>query len=250
MMRLWSKIKFHPFTLIFALLALISGLFKYVIIVFTIVSVHEIGHIIVASLFKRKISKIEILPFGGMLKLDAKISEIIEEDLLIAIAGIANQLFLGAILFVLYKCDLIDKSIFDTITFYNKLIIGFNLIPICPLDGYKIVKLLEEMFIPYKMTFTIGFIISMEIIVSTVIFKPDYIRDNSFVFAFLIASTVNEFKNRKHMQNRFYLERSLERVNFEKDAYISKKEQMYKNRHNVIEGIEENRYLKSLYLYK
>lgn len=61
--------------------------------------------------------------------------------------------------------------------------------------------------------------------------------------------SILEFKNRKHILNRFYLERITYDFNF-KIKHIKKINDMYKNKINIIKGIHEKEVLIYKYLCK
>jgi len=248
-MKLWNKVHIHPFTYFVFFMVLLSGLYRYLVMVFVIVIFHEIGHILLAHLFKRKVIRVEILPFGGLVKIDSYVSENIFKDLLIASGGILMQLFLAIILLFLVNNNILQVKTYLILSMYNKLIIAFNLIPIFPLDGAKILKLLEELFIPFKQTFIISFIISMLLIILCIIYKIELIYDNLLVFIFLLVMNYNEFKNRKFILYRFYLERINHDFKY-KLIYINRVESMYKNKVHIIRGVDEKVYLKRKYFCK
>ena len=248
-MKLWNKIHIHFFTYILFLIAFLSGLFKLIVLIFSIIIIHEIGHILIAKLFKRKITSVHILPFGGLIKMDELVSTNIYEDLIISIGGILSQLILGFIMYILNNYHIIDESFYKLFFTYNKIIMGFNLIPICPLDGYRMLKLASELFIPFKKTFTTSFIISNIIVFLLLIYSTNIIKDNLIIFVFIIYMSILEFKNRKHILNRFYLERITYDFNF-KIKHIKRVDDMYKNKINIIKGIHEKEVLIYKYLCK
>ena len=250
MTKLWSKISIHPLTYLMLLISLLSGLFKFVILIFSIVLLHELGHILCSLLFKRSIDKIIILPFGGLLKMNSPISSNIIEDLLIAISGIAMQLVGGIIIGILYQNNIIDHYLYQNIYFYNTIIISFNLLPLCPLDGYRIIKLLSEIVIPYKKSFIYSFMISLCVFISMIMLKFDLVRDNLLVFIFIMMYTFIEFKNKDYYVLRFYIERLSGKYHFSKVSFIKKIENMYKNRTHIISGIGEKEYLSEYFKYR
>ena len=105
---------------------------------------HELGHIITAKLFKMRIEKIEILPCGfsasffsynssGFLKSFSM------QELLVALAGPIVSLILAL------SFQYIDDTNFTIVTkqeivYSNILILIFNLLPLYPLDGGRILK--------------------------------------------------------------------------------------------------------------
>lgn len=195
------------------------------------------------NVFKRKIVSINFLPVGGLIKVDAPISSDIFEDLLIAVGGIGMQVIFGLLIQFLYKLNIIEYNIYNLFRVYNILIISFNLIPISPLDGSKIVNLLIELIIPYKKVFTASLIISLLMLIFILISRFNIIRDNTLVFIFLTYMILEKYKNRKYFINRFYLERALNNFYFKKVNYIKNESYMYKNRLHFIKGIDERSYL-------
>ncbi len=247
-MKLLNKIKIHPLFLGIIIIGLITGYFKYLIYIFLIIIIHEMGHLVISIIFKRSITSVTILPFGGLVKMDSDISSDIFEDLLISIGGIFAQVILGITLSILYKNDLINLDVFEFMSSYNKLIMIFNMLPITPLDGYKILKYMTELFIPFKKTFYISLEISLIVLLSCLIFNIDLILDNIFIFVFLIISLFTEVKNIKFIMGRFYLERIIKTFSY-KIKDVHKKENMFKNRVNYINGIHERDYLNT-YLHE
>lgn len=238
MKKLWKKINIHPITYIMILSMFICGLFKYFLIISSIVLIHELGHIIFAFIFKRKICKVKILPFGGLLIFDSYLSENIFEDLIISIGGIFFQLIF------IYILNLFSIKYLRVFNYYNTLIILFNLLPICPLDGYKIIKLLLELFCPYRKTFKYGFCVSTISIIILSYLKKYLVSTNILIMFFLIYQTSNEIKNLKYIMNRFYLERLHKSFNFKIKSNIKNISEMYKNRNNYINGESEEIFLK------
>ena len=242
MKKLASKIKIHPITYVFALLALISGLFKYLLIIFVIVTFHELGHITIALILKRKVKSIEFYPTGGYIRFEGKISENIYEDLLISISGVLFQIIL-ALALKTFK----NNTMYSTFSFYNNIIIIFNLIPLAPLDGHKIIKLLCELFIPYKKTFTIMYMVFWIISLALVLIKSELVLNNIFVSVFVISMNIIEYKNRLYLLNRFYLERMNYDFSHYKRVYIYNVNKMYKNKYHYICNQNERAYLRKKY---
>lgn len=248
-MKLFNKIEINPLTIGVLLIGFLTGYIKYMIFIFMIVFIHELGHITISKIFKRKITSIEILPFGGLTKLDSSISENIFEDLLISSGGFLFQTILGFIIILLEKNSLISYKTFSFISTYNTLIIIFNMIPICPLDGYKIFKLITELFIPFNLTFKLCTIVSLLILIISLIYNFNIVKENLFVFIFLGISIIEEYKNKRFIILRFHLER-MEREYKYPITKIKKIENMYKNRINYINEEHEKKFLKRLFTLK
>ncbi len=245
-MKLSSKIRIHFLTLVFFFISFLTGYAKYLFFVFLIVFIHEMGHVLFAKIFKRKISKIEILPFGGLTKIDSLISTNIYEDLLIAAGGIFVQLLFGLYLHWMNEHFTISASTYEFLKNFNITIMAFNMLPICPLDGYKMLKLASEIFIPFKISFTTSVAVSFMVIGVLAVLKVSLIKNNIFIFVFLVYMTIEEIKNVKYIMNRFYLERVNHDFKY-KRIDISNYKNMYKNRINYINGKHERKVLFKLF---
>lgn len=105
---------------------------------------HELGHIITAKLFKMRIEKIEILPCGFSASFFSYNSSGFSksfsmQELLVALAGPIVSLMLAL------SFQYIDDTNFTIVTkqeivYSNILILIFNLLPLYPLDGGRILK--------------------------------------------------------------------------------------------------------------
>jgi len=100
--------------------------------------IHEIGHIVIGLILKVKTEKIEIMPFGLSASFYINFSDknFKIKEILIAIAGPLTS-FVLAILFS--HINLTYITIQEAV-YSNILILLFNLIPIYPLDGGRIIK--------------------------------------------------------------------------------------------------------------
>ena len=93
--------------------------------------IHEIGHILVAFLFKVKVKEIYLYPLGAISKLDMDLNISPYKEFLILAAGPFFQWIAYGILIALIPEER------ELINFYNFHIFYFNLLPISPLDGGK-----------------------------------------------------------------------------------------------------------------
>lgn len=188
------KIKIHPLSYLVALIFFITGQFKNYFTFMIIILIHELGHILSAIYLKWQIEKIIILPFGGLTKFREKINKPIYQEFVISIMGIIFQIIL---------CFNMNK-------YYNILIIIFNLLPIHPLDGSKILNLLLNKISNFKFSYYLTLYISyfaLIIIFIIILIHKDLIC--LIIFLPLLFQLNNEYKNRYNLINKFYLERYL-----------------------------------------
>ena len=97
-----------------------------------------------AYLLGIKIDEIYIYPLGGISKFNMDLNISIKKELLILINGPLFQHLAYLILLILLP----SKK--DIITIYHYSILSFNLLPIYPLDGGKIIKRLLHIFLRFK----------------------------------------------------------------------------------------------------
>lgn len=102
---------------------------------------HECGHLIAGLLLKLKPKRLEINPFGLAIifeEFGSKNNSLEWKKIIIAAAGpITNLIIMLITIFGNLHIEEITKEI---IVYANILIIAFNLLPIYPLDGGRIVK--------------------------------------------------------------------------------------------------------------
>jgi len=214
-MKIISKIKIHPLFYIVAIITIITGFFKEFSYIMLIILVHEIGHILTSIYFKWNIDKIVILPFGCITIFNEKINRPLLEELLIALSGPIMQL----IVFSFNPNPVILR--------YHYFLLFFNLLPIIPLDGSKILNLLFNYLLPFKLSHTLTIIISF-LLPSFLIF----LKFNLIIFMvliFLILKIIEELFNHKNIFNKFLMERYLYNFNFKKRKIIKNIDNMFRD---------------------
>ena len=144
-MKLISKISIHPLFYIVLFITFITGYLKVFFGYTLIIIVHELGHIFASIILKWKIDKVIIYPFGGMTKFNQRINSSLLEEFLILIYGPLFQI-------LFYKIYPLP---------YHEFILLFNLLPIYPLDGSKLLYILLNNIVSFYKSFIIIFIISI-----------------------------------------------------------------------------------------
>lgn len=130
--------------------------------------IHEIGHLLMGIILGFKPKKIEILPVGvsACFYMNSKdynkkvicANILTIKKLCITIAGPLTN-FMIAIIFCLFNIKILGISR-EQIVYANMLIGIFNLIPIYPLDGGRIIKSLVHLFKGLKKSYKYTYIIS------------------------------------------------------------------------------------------
>ncbi len=236
----------HFLTYILILLVMLCGRFNYLLIISFIILFHDLGHIIVMRIYKIKINRIVILPFGSIIDSGIKYNEESYIKFFIGIAGVFNQLILYLLFYYLYRYGLISYLSYCIFLKYNKYIIVFNLLPIYPLDGLKIVSSLVENIVPYK--FHLYFINILSIVsIVLLVWLTNFSFDLLNIIFVLIYKTYEEIFNIKIIFYKFLLERYLYDKEYKRIKYLNSIEKIYKNRYNFINNVSERKILNKLF---
>ena len=212
-------IKIDITTYILLILSMFTASFKKIIILFLIIIFHELGHIIWLNKYHKKIISINIYPFGGITKYVSFLNHNLIEELIISIGGIINQLIFYLMSYILFRINLLNSNTYTLFIKYNTLLIIFNLIPIIPLDGSKIINILLEYFFSYNKSLLLTIIIS---IISLVIFNiiSLSIKINTLIIiVFMYFNIISIIKNYKYLKERYVLERYLYQFPYKKIKY-------------------------------
>lgn len=163
-----------------------------------------------AHFFSWRIKKISILPFGGVTEMDEHGNRPLKEELLVILAGPIQHVWLAIVMFVLFKMHIISISFFQTFMDYNLMILLFNLLPIWPLDGGKLLHLLFSVNKPFLQAIRITLFISLLFLlifhVISIIITP-FNLNIWIVVIYLYISLWAEWKQMNFVFMRFLLER-------------------------------------------
>ena len=209
MKNIFPKIKIDYSTYIIILMALLAGYIKNISIILIIVLIHELGHVFFFRLYKIKIEKIVIYPFGGVSYINKKIHERIYKDILISMGGIIMQIILLFIVYLLYEWDVVVLSTYNLFIRYNINIIIFNLIPIIPLDGSKLLLAILSKFMAYKKSYHIMIIVGTISLVCYILGNFIYKVNDLVLDVYLVVKIYEVIREEKQVINKFYLERLL-----------------------------------------
>jgi Zn-dependent protease len=130
----------------------VLGAIAWLVLIFACVVVHELAHCLVGRPRGLVVHEIELLPIGGVSKLE-NLPEDPHDELAMAIAGppasigiAVGAAAVAALLSVpLLPVDLFGGSVLTRLVWFNLLIAAFNLLPAFPLDGGRVFRaFLEE----------------------------------------------------------------------------------------------------------
>ena len=231
--------KINIFTYILLILSLLSGYGREMLIIYFILIIHEIGHYIFFRYYNIEVNKIVIYPYGGMIDNNMLINTNSKKVLIISLGGIFIQIILYFIIFLLYKIGFVESSFYNMFFKYNLYIILFNLIPIYPLDGFKILNSLLELVLSFKLSLKFSIIFNFIFIMLFFLYLYVFKINNYIIIIFLLCSLVNYIKSIKYIVNKFYLERVIYDIKYDGIVSVKCVNDMYKNKYNYINGVGE-----------
>ena len=80
--------KINPLVYIFIIIMFFTGSFKEFIIIYSLIIIHECGHVLFSYLFKLKIKHIYLYPLGGVSVVESTLNINPIKELIILIMGI------------------------------------------------------------------------------------------------------------------------------------------------------------------
>ncbi|MGN1372328.1 MAG: M50 family metallopeptidase [Candidatus Coprovivens sp.] len=209
MKNILNKIRIDYSTYILILIGLLAGYIKNIFIILVIVFVHEFGHVFFFYLYNIEIESIVIYPFGGISKVNKRIHERIYKDILISLGGILFQCFLFILFFLLYKYNFVVYSTYRLFNSYNARIIFFNLIPLIPLDGSKLLFSLCSKYLPFRLSYIVMITVSIISFILFISYNIFFKLNDIIIYFYLVVNLINCIKKFKYVKNKFYLERIL-----------------------------------------
>ena len=239
------RVKIHDTTYIFLFLSFLSGYFEYLFLLLITILIHEAGHLFFSILIDFKYDKITIYPFGGITTYNEDLNVNSNKELFVLLGGITFELIFYFMIKSFYFNGFITNHVFYLLMNINYLLISFNFMPILPLDGGKLLNILLNKIMPYKISNIISLMIS-------VLFTIIFIITKKTLFAFILTiflfkCIIIEIKNLKYKQNKFILERYLNNYNFDKIKRVKNTNNFKRDYYHIINNCLEKKYLSKLF---
>jgi stage IV sporulation protein FB len=149
---LGAPVRLHPLFVVMLVLSVLAGCFLETITLFVIVFIHELGHAAAARAFGWRVRRIQLLPFGGVAEMDEQGGMPAREELIVALAGPLQHVWMIAFAALMKHIGYFDGAWWDYFAEANAAIGLFNLLPILPLDGGKVLLCLVGYSAPYRRT--------------------------------------------------------------------------------------------------
>jgi|AKZA01.1.fsa_nt_gi sporulation factor SpoIVFB. Metallo peptidase. MEROPS family M50B len=193
----WSDWCVHPFTLLYIMAAYINDYVIEYLMALGIVCFHEMFHYIFAKLYDFEIDCVEVLPFGAFLSLQDYGLHHIVEELVTILAGLCSHFFIYFMILYLGANPYLLAV--------NRLVFLFNILPVYPLDGSKIILLLLSTCMDYQKAIKLQIKISILALSILIIMKPQV--SHFVVYGYLIYLNYQYIKEYRVYLVRLYTTR-------------------------------------------
>lgn len=202
MMARKLSIHVHPILVIFIIISLLTGMFLELMIIFSIVFIHEMGHYRMAKYFGWRVNRVVLWVFGGVMETDEHGNRPLKEELFVTLAGPVQHIFIYMLLILSGAVDFLPEAVLETAYNYNTAILLFNLLPIWPLDGGKILFLILSIIVPFKRALDWIFLSSL---IMCVVFIVGHLYFFTFTLTFTLIMVFLYLENRLEWKRRFYI---------------------------------------------
>ena len=162
----------------------LSGIFV-VLLAFSSVILHELGHALVARKLGINVSANELHFFGGLAKLTS-LPKSARDEALIAAAGPAVSFLLAGLGYVLYAATGVGG--FALLGTVNLIIALFNLLPALPMDGGRIFRALLSKRVGFKRATEIAVTVSRVVSIAFGVTGLAFMQLHLLLLAFVLWS--------------------------------------------------------------
>ncbi|MDA1676994.1 MULTISPECIES: stage IV sporulation intramembrane metalloprotease SpoIVFB [Bacillus cereus group] len=205
-----TKISVHPLFWVIIVIGIFTARFKELLLLFCIVLIHELGHAFAAAHYNWRIKKIQLLPFGGVAELEEHGNKSLKEELVVVIAGPIQHIWMMAVGYIVFEAGWLGADLYYFFMWNNIIILAFNLLPIWPLDGGKVLFNVLSYRFPYLQAHEKMMKLSCVFFSVILAWQLLWNSNNIMMWVlliFLAVSLYQEWKQRQYAFMRFLLER-------------------------------------------
>lgn len=172
------------------------------------------GHFLTGCFLKLKVKEISLFMFGGVTIFDEDLNLNIFKELLVVVMGPVVQMLFYMIVYYLYTKGFVSVNTMKKVSTINLILLEFNLLPILPLDGGKILNNILDLILYYDLAHKVSLAISFLALPLVFLF------DNKLIIILVVISLLvrlfEEINWHKFRINKLLLERKLKGIKFKK----------------------------------
>jgi stage IV sporulation protein FB len=247
-------VRIHPLFWLVVCSAVWTGHFLEIITLFVLVIIHEMGHVTAAWGYGWRIHSMELLPFGGVAKIEEWGTVPAREELVVALAGPFHHVLMVMMSFLFFLGGWWSREWMEYFIQGNLMLACFNLLPIYPLDGGRVLQSLLSYVLPYQLcinwTIWISFFLSALLAIASFLIPGNVVVLHLLLISiFLLISNFVAFKQRNYQYMRFLLQRrdigvsheaSIHSLQVAEDEPLWKvMKKWYKEKYHVIQVVDQ-----------
>lgn len=172
------------------------------------------GHFLTGYFLKLKVKEISLFMFGGVTIFDEDLNLNIFKELLVVVMGPVVQMLFYMIVYYFYTKGFVSVSTMKKVSTINLILLEFNLLPILPLDGAKILNNILDLILSYDLAHKVSLAVSFLALPLVFLF------DNKLIIILVVISLLvrlfEEINWHKFRINKLLLERKLKGIKFKK----------------------------------
>lgn len=209
--KLTLQLRFHNIPVIISWLWIPFVIFmwythtlKTMMCIFLMLSIHEAAHILVAHYFQYEISSVIVYPFGLCAHMDHMGYGNIYKELLIILVGPLTHLCFPFFINMAMRADIISNTYGQYLLMMNTSIFIFNILPVYPLDGGRVVQSLFHLIFRFKIAQILTLITSIWNLWLLYCYRFLSGISGTIVFLFLGMQIIMSFYQLSYHQLAFY----------------------------------------------
>ncbi|MBA4496160.1 M50 family metallopeptidase [Paenactinomyces guangxiensis] len=248
------RVNIHPFFWVLVCSAVWTGHFIEIITLFVLIIIHEMGHVTAAWSYGWRIHSMELLPFGGVAKMEESGTVPAREEIVVALAGPFHHVFMVLLSLLFDLAGWWSREWTEYFIQGNLMLACFNLLPVYPLDGGRVLQAALSYFFPYRQciawTLWLSLLLSLFMAVLSFLLPGNVVILPLLLIAlFLFLSNAMALKQRNFQFLRFLIQRRDQGVSHEamiKKLTVQEDEplrmvvrKLYKEKYHVLEVIDK-----------
>ncbi|WP_124727094.1 site-2 protease family protein [Staphylospora marina] len=206
-----TRLRIHPLFWLVIAFSVWTGRFVEVLTWFVLVVIHELGHVTAAVSFGWRIGEVTLLPFGGVANTEEWGTVPSREELAVALAGPFHHVIMVAVSWIFYSGGLWSREWTEYFIQCNLWLAGFNLLPVWPLDGGRILLAILGWGMPYRLAISVvygtGFLLSAVLLLIALLSGESVHLSLAVIALFLLGSNIGGYRKRSIQFMRFLLHR-------------------------------------------
>lgn len=228
------KISVSFFTWILWLVALLNGSIKAMAFLFLLMTLHELAHVLMAAFFHLTTRQITIYPFGLCAQIQNLHTKPCLIQLCVLLAGPIVHMITPLLLLIMMKHHWISPAFYQWCLMMNTQILIFNLLPIFPLDGGRMLLALLFCLVPVKRALQLHYGFSLAFIAGLYFYILPKTWASAIVCFVLLSGSLHRLFSLNQEVHDMKLVRLLEQHKY--PIFLHNKNDYYLFRHNVYIG--------------